>query len=149
MVSWKEQQKIIEDAQQCLLNPDLSIKKNDKPYAKNQAKAEFDTIVMCPFCLKSYQLGFFPIKKGLRVCPNCNAQLRATTLTEITNLDKFVEFVFNYRFNGFWSKICLEIKPITKDTRFNEWYKRLRDLGLSFEFWEKYKLLKGDYDKNE
>lgn len=148
ILDWKEQQKIIEDAQQCFLNPDLSIKKNNRNYATKQSNIKFDDIVLCLFCLFSYELNKFALRKGLRICPNCGSQLKLYTLSEINDLDKFVQFVFNYRFNDFWSKICLDVKSITSYTRFNEWNKRLYDLGLSREFWDKYKNLKGDnYDE--
>jgi transcription elongation factor Elf1 len=143
-LDWNKQQERIEDAQQMFLNPDLSITKNTYKSAKQQFKTEFDMIVLCPFCLSSYELGKFPLRKGLRVCPKCGLSLKTSTLTEITNLDRFVKFVFDYRFNGFWDKICTDIPLINKDSRFNEWNKRIYCLGLSQEFWEKYKTLKGD-----
>lgn len=149
MVSWKEQQKIIEDLQQCFLKPDLTITKNNYRFAKKQPKVEFDKVVLCPFCLMSYVLDKFVLRKGLRVCPNCGCQLKFSTLSEINDLDRFVKFVFNYRFSGFWSKICLDVKPITDNTRFNTWNNRLYSLGLSRDFWDKYKLLKGDFEEDE
>jgi len=149
MVSWKEQQKRIEDAQQMLLNPDLSIIKNNFKSAQNQSNVKFDTVCLCPFCLMSYELSRFALRKGLRVCPNCGSQLKSSTLSEINNLDKFVDFVFGYRFSGFWNKICLDVLAKTTETRFNEWNKRLHSLGLSYVFWERYKALKGDNYENE
>lgn len=149
MVSWKEQQKIIEDVQQCFLNPDLSITKNNRKYARKESNIKFDDVVLCPFCLMSYELSKFALRKGLRVCPNCTSQLKLSTLSEITDLDKFVKFVFGYRFNGFWNKICLDVLQKSHDSRFNEWNNRLYRLGLSREFWDKYKNLKGDNVENE
>jgi len=144
LLDWKEQQKIIEDVQQTFLNPDLSITKNNFKFAKEQNNIKYDTIVLCPFCLTSYELNRFNNKKGLRICPNCDSKLKLSTLSEINDLDKFVNFVFNYRLSGFWDKICLDILQQNRDSRFNEWNKRLHDLGLSYAFWEKYKNLKGD-----
>lgn len=149
MVSWKEQQKAIEDIQQCTLNPDLTINKNTHIIAEQQPNIKYDDIVLCPFCLTSNQLYYFNIRKGLRVCPKCGSNLKLSTLSKIKNLDSFVDFVFGYRFSGFWDKICMDITPKTKDDRFNEWNKRLKELGLSYDFWEKYKLLKGDFGDNE
>lgn len=148
MVDWKEHQKLIEDAQQYKLNPDLTITKNNYKYAKSQPHIDFDALVLCPFCLKSYRFDIFRVDKGLRICPNCNTKLKLSTLSKINNIDEFVKFVFNYRLNGFWSKICLEVKPVTSNTRFNEWNKRLHELRLSKYFWDEYKRLKGD-NKNE
>lgn len=133
-----------EDIEQYVLNPDLTISKNKSLIAEKQPNMNYNDMVLCPFCLKSFELGTFFIRKGLRVCPNCGSQLKLSTLTELDNLDKFVSFVFNYRLNNFWSKICPDVKPVNSDTRFKEWNKRLSDLGISQEFWDKYKLLKGD-----
>lgn len=144
ILDWKTQQKTIEDAQQYLLNPDLTITKNNHKYMKKEPNVKFDTVVLCPFCLRYYSLDKFLLRKGLRVCPNCTAQLKLSTLTEISDLDKFVNFVFNYRFSGFWDKICLDIPQKSKDSRFNEWNKRLFTLGLSLEFWRKYRMMKGE-----
>jgi hypothetical protein len=148
-MDWKEQQKRLEDTQQCFLNPDLTIIKNNHNYAKKESNISFDSIVLCPFCLMSYELDKFALRKGLRVCPNCTCQLKLSSLSEINNLDKFVDFVFGYRFNGFWSKICLDVPAKTTETRFNEWNKRLHSLGLSYAFWERYKALKGDNYETE
>lgn len=147
MVSWKEQQKMLEDSRQYQLNPDLTITKNKSFLIENKPKIEFDMVVLCPFCLMSYELDKFSLRKGLRVCPNCGSKLKLSTLAEISDLDRFVEFVFHYRFSGFWSKICLDVlENENRDARFREWNKRLRNLGLSLQFWEKYKNLKGDSD---
>ena len=148
-MDFKKQQQIIEDAEQYFLNPDLSLTKNKHKFIKKQPKAEFDIIVLCPFCLNIHQLGEYPLRKGLRVCPSCTLQLKVSTLTEINDLDRFVKFVFDYRFNGFWNKICFDIEQINRNIRFNEWNKRLYNLGLSKSFWEKYKALKGDFGENE
>jgi hypothetical protein len=148
-LDWKQQQKIKEDISQCVLNPDLSITKNTSRLAEKQSNVKFDTVCLCPFCLMSYELDKFILRKGLRVCPNCCSQLKLTTLSEINDLNKFVDFVFGYRFNGFWNKICLDIPAKTTETRFNEWNIRLHSLGLSYAFWERYKALKGDNDETQ
>jgi hypothetical protein len=148
-LDWKTQQKIKEDIQQCVLNPDMSITKNTSKLAEKQPNVNFDSVCLCPFCLMSYELGKFALRKGLRVCPNCGSQLKLSTLSEINDLNKFVDFVFGYRFSGFWDKICLDVLAKTTETRFNEWNKRLHALGLSYVFWEKYKTLKGENYENE
>lgn len=146
MVSWKERQKMLEDSRQYQLNLDLTITKNKSFLAEKQHKINFDDIVLCPFCLTSHELDKFSLRKGLRVCPNCMAKLKLSTLAEINDLDRFVQFVFDYRFSGFWDKICLDIPKKTHDSRFNEWNKRLYGLGLSREFWEQYRSLRGDIE---
>ena len=148
-MDWKKQQQIKEDINQYVLNPDLSITKNTSKLAKKQFKADFDMMVLCPFCLNIHQLGEYSLWKGLRFCPSCTIQLKISTLTEINDLDRFVKFVYDYHFNGFWDKICLDVLRIDKDSRFKEWNTRLYRLGLSKSFWEKYKTLKGDFGENE
>ena len=145
-MDWKEQQRLREDIQQCFLNPDLSIIKNKRDYAKKETNVKFDDIVLCPFCLMSYELNKFALRKGLRICPCCGLQLKLSTLGNIDNLDRFVKFIFDYRFNGFWEKICLDILAKDRNTRFNEWNKRLYGLGFGFgkEFWDNYKRMKGE-----
>lgn len=144
ILDWRKQQQIREDIQQMKLNPDLSIQKNTYLLAQKQPNIKYDEVVLCPFCLKSYELSRFRIDKGFRVCPNCNSRLKLSTLSEINNLEKFVKFVFGYRLNGFWDKICLDVEQISRDARFNEWNNRLYSLGLSSVFWDRYKELKGD-----
>lgn len=97
---------------------------------------------MCPFCLTTMELFKFRFEKGLRVCPVCTNQLRLDTLIKIQSIEEFVKFVFNYRFSGFWNKINYQIKD--RDKAFDWFNIRLHDLGLSHDFWEKYKQLRGD-----
>lgn len=144
LVSWKIQQEAIEDIKQTFLNPDLSISKNKHITARKQNDIKYDDIVLCPFCLMSYELEKFAVRKGLRVCPCCGAKLKLSTLAEINDLHRFVEFVFNYRLNGFWNKVCLDIEQKTPNTRFNMWNTRLKYLGLNYDFWEQYKAMHGD-----
>lgn len=147
MVSWKDQQKVFFDKQQMMFNNDSTVKMNDFKFAEKEPNIKYHNIVLCPFCLKSNELGKFALKKGLRVCPNCGLSLKLSTLSELDDLDKFVRFVFNYRLNGFWDKICLEVLKKDRDSRFNEWNKRLWQLGLSRGFWDKYRALRGDINE--
>lgn len=149
MVSWKEQQKIIEDSKQYILHPDLTITKNPYKSIVEKIDINYEKIVLCPFCLKSYELWKFPLRKGLRICPSCGTALKLSTLANITSLSRFVKFIFDYRFNGFWSKICLDVKPTTPNARFNEWNNRLYKLGINTEFWELYKAMRGDTGEDE
>lgn len=149
MVKWEERQKVLYDIKQYKLNPDLSISKNNFKFAEKKNDMKYNDIVLCPFCLMSYELGKFELRKGLRVCPCCSSKLKLSTLAEIDNFDKFVQFVFNYRLNGFWNKICLDVPQTNPDARFNAWNSRLKSLGLSYDFWENYKRLKGDFGNDE
>jgi hypothetical protein len=54
------------------------------------------------------------------------------------NPKQFAKWVFEYRLSGFFSKI-----------NFKEWNQKLWELGVSQEFWEEYKLLRGDTTKEE
>lgn len=149
-MNWDKRQKLIEDASQYKLEPDLTITKNKNKNAKTKPNIDFTKIVLCPFCLKFYEYQMFRISKGLRVCPNCNSQMKVSTLAKINNLNDLVHFVFDYRHSGFWDKICLDVKPINENTRFNTWNQRLYELILSKAFWDEYKLLKGESgDENE
>lgn len=145
-MDYKEIEKAERDISQCVLNPDLSISNNPHKYAKKQSNANFATKALCPFCLNCGILAEFRLHKGLRVCPYCGTQLKLETLTELNDIEKFTKFVFNYRFSGFFNKLCGDYKG---DDKFNEWNRRLYILGLSKSFWEKYHLLKGDSSKKE
>lgn len=149
ILDWDKQQKVKEDINQTFLNPDLSLSRNKYILAKDEPKLKYNDIVLCPFCLTSNKLSEFLVRKGLRVCSKCGSQLKLSTLAKINNLDRFVKFVFDYRLNGFWDKICLDISATTKDSRFKEWNQRLFNLGISEIFWIKYKVLRGDNDNED
>lgn len=138
-MDYKKIEKCQYDAQQYILNTDGSIFRNPIKCAKITLKAEYDTIIMCPFCLSTLKLAEFRFSEGLRVCSHCNNKMRLETLLKINSIEEFAKFVFNYRFNGFWQKI----KP-----SFKQWNKNLYLLGLSKEFWEHYHRLKGDTKKD-
>ena len=123
------------DAQQMILNSDLSISQNKRKFAKKQYDTNFEEIVMCPFCLESNELGKYRFTHGFRICPYCMAKLKTTTLTEIKDIEKFVKFMFEYRFMGGWDKTYPD---------FETWNKKLYSLGLSHDFWLIYHRLKGD-----
>lgn len=138
-MDYKQVEKAKYDAQQYTLNPDLSIIINQRKYAKKEMEKDFTKIVMCPFCLNTTELWRFKFNGGLRICQNCLNRMRLETLIKISSIEEFAKFVFNYRFSGFWDKIYPDFKA---------WNKKLFELGLSLEFWEEYKKLKGDPDKN-
>ena len=97
-----------------------------------------DTTYCCPFCLHEGHLAAFEFKtpKGkisaMAMCPECKYKMRKKTLTESMTPEEYAHFVFFYAQSGFWRKVNFK--------QFNE---RLRKLGISYEFWKKYKELKG------
>src|SRR3990172_2088688 len=104
-MSYKIQEKMREDKEQMILNPDMSISINPSKYNSKTEKAEYDKIVFCPFCLNFTQLWRFKFKHGFRICPNClNSMTLKTLITNMTT-EQFAQWVFDYRFSGFWSKI--------------------------------------------
>ena len=112
--------------------------------------------LICPFCLNIQQLEDFTYSKGFYLC-RCGNNLTEKTLSymfdifnvETVKTDLFAQWVYNYRLNGFFSKICLDTEELTKDLRFNEWCSRLHNLGISYDFWENYKRLKGETPKEK
>jgi hypothetical protein len=138
-MDYKDREKAECDIKQCILNPDGSVSKNPRKYAKQIIEKDFTLVVMCPFCLNTTELWRFNFIRGLRRCPNCLNQMRLETLIKIKSLTEFVKFVFNYRLEGFWNKVY---------PSFDEWNKKLYGLHLNREFWEEYKKLKGDSNKN-
>ena len=138
-MDYKQKQKMEYDIKQSVLNPDLSISKNPHKYAKEQSEKDFTKIVMCPFCLNTTELWRFKFDGGLRICSNCLNKMRVETLLKISSIVEFANFVFDYRFSGFWNKIYPDFK---------KWNEKLYELKLAREFWDEYKKLKGDPVKN-
>jgi hypothetical protein len=62
------------------------------------------------------------------------------TLVKEMNVEDFARWVFEYRLSGFWEKVF---------PNFETWNKKLKDLGINYEFWENYKRLKGDNESEE
>jgi DNA-directed RNA polymerase subunit RPC12/RpoP len=94
---------------------------------------------ICPFCLNNSNK-FIIENKGLIKCPNCSNFMRMKTLVfvkDCTN-QEYAKWVYEYRLSGFFKKI-----------NFEQWAKKLKDLGISYEFWEEYKKLKGEYEEEE
>ena len=97
---------------------------------------------ICPFCLENSNK-FIIENKGLIKCSNCSNFMKLKTLLFIKDCSNFeyAQWVFNYRLSGFFKKINFEL-----------WTKKMHKLGMSYEFWEKYKELKGENineDKDE
>ena len=97
-------------------------------------------IWICPFCLNESNK-FVIENKGLIKCPNCSNYMKMKTLLFVKDCsnEEYARWVYEYRLSGFFKKI-----------NFEQWTKKLKELGMSYEFWEKYKQLKGEdieYDK--
>ncbi len=92
---------------------------------------------ICPFCLENSNK-FIIENKGLIKCPNCSNFMKLKTLLFIKDCSnsEYAQWVFNYRLSGFFKKINFEL-----------WIKKMHELGMSCEFWEKYKELKGENEK--
>ena len=92
---------------------------------------------ICPFCLENSNK-FIIENKGLIKCPNCSNFMKLKTLLFIKDCSNFeyAQWVFDYRLSGFFKKINFEL-----------WIKKMHELGMSCEFWEKYKELKGESEK--
>lgn len=114
-------------------------KPNTAEYALAVRTLSFYDLVTCPFCLNYNRLGDFRKVKGLWHCPICgNEMLRTSLIVNLeTDIDiaNFAKWVYDYRVNGFWKKIY---------PTFEDWCKKLKELGISYEFWENYKRFRGD-----
>jgi len=92
---------------------------------------------LCPFCLHQDSKSAFETKtaKGKPskkfVCPECNQKMREKSLTQSMSASDYAEWVFLYASYGFW-----------KIVKYAVWNKRLKELGLAPEFWDRYKELK-------
>jgi hypothetical protein len=93
---------------------------------------------LCPFCLHEGPMSDYEFKtpKGKvskrKLCPDCNNSMLERTLTTEMTVNEYALFVFNYALSGFWEKV-----------NYSKFCERLRKLGISYEFWKKYKELKG------
>lgn len=139
MPTYNEIEKLRYDKQQTVLSGN-GCKSNPHKYAELQDTANIDTIVMCPFCLSQYPLYRFEKYGNLRKCLTCKNEMMLRTLTRTMNIEEFARWVFEYRLSGFWNKVY---------PSFKEWNKRLKELGLYYEFWENYKRLKGNSQNDE
>ena len=97
-----------------------------------------DVTYLCPFCLHEGHIAQFEFKtpKGkiskMAKCPECHNKMRKQTLTEPMTPRQYASFIFFYALSGFWKKV-----------NFRQFNERLRALGISYEFWQEYKKLKG------
>lgn len=139
MVSWKEQMKVSDDKKQTILSP-KGCSPNPNKYATYIDKHDFTSVVMCPFCLRKDFLHTFEHKSGLYICSECGNKMMLNTLVKKMDVRDFARWVYEYRKNGFFQKVYPDFK---------EWSKRLNDMGISYDFWEFYKELRGDVVEND
>jgi transposase-like protein len=105
-----------------------------------KSKIDFSVKVLCPFCLNVNTLDKFQKDRAWYKCPDCNQLLTVKTCVSIIKMNpkQFAKWVFEYRLSGFFGKID-----------FKKWNTKLWELGVSKEFWEEYKLLRGDSTQEE
>lgn len=140
MGNYKIQEKMRYDKEQTQLTK-KGCKSNPHKYAEKIDKANYDMIVLCPFCLNQTQLGKFEKHHGFYKCLICSNQMALRTLVKEMKIEDFAKWVFDYRLSGFWNKVYPNAKG---------WFKKLYELGISKEFWDNYNRLKGESkSKNE
>jgi len=138
-MSFKIAEKMDYDRKQTKLDAE-GYKPNKAKYAKDFYEFDFNKKYLCPFCLELNEGYKFNSNHGYFRCPNCKNQMMLKTLNNILSMSntEFAKWVFDYRLNGFWDKI----------PDFEKWNNNLYILGISREFWEEYKKLRGD-SKND
>jgi len=140
LVSWKTQQKAIEDKEQTQLTKKGCIPNPNKYAEKTYSTFDFSKQVLCPFCLEYNALFSFIKKRGFFECPVCHNDMMLKTLVKEMNIADFARWVYEYRLSGFWDKVY---------PNFESWNNKLWKLGIAKEFWENYKRLKGDNNPEE
>lgn len=133
------QEKSKEDKQQSILCVS-GIAPNPHHFAvKADLEIPYDKKVTCPFCLALGELNKFltSTKKGISrshvKCPFCHQGFLMRTLLLMTkwSAKEYAEWAQPYSHSGFWQKV-----------NFDVWKDRLRIIGWTEEFWNRYKELK-------
>lgn len=135
-MDYKKCEKLRYDKQQTILTK-KGCKINPHHYAEKELNLKWNNIITCPFCLNHNYLYDFRKISGFFECPFCKSRMRNTSLIVNMDIAKFARWVYGYRLNGFWQKVFPD---------FNAWNKKLRELDISYDFWENYKRLKGVSD---
>ena len=136
---YKREQAAKDDDKQSILNPQQLSSVNKRGKVTVTVAAIYTGLYRCPFCLHEGLINHFLISTpkgyhhGLGKCPECGNQMQLKTLTSKMTPEQFAEFAYGYRTSGYWSKV--------KFTVFN---RRLKELGINFRFWKRYKELKGE-----
>jgi hypothetical protein len=56
---------------------------------------------------------------------------------DCTNIE-YAKWVYEYRLSGFFTKLK------SGNNSFEKWNKKMKELGINYEFWDEYKKLKGE-----
>jgi transposase-like protein len=103
-----------------------------------------DLTVTCPYCLYTDRISKFTIKlKSGKVsdkrfqCPDCKEIMHKNTLTAKMTIEEYAKWVAALGKN-FWSRV-----------QFDKFKQRLKELGISREFWEIYKKTKKELETYE
>ncbi len=113
--------------------------------------------VRCPFCLSYLPMTKFLISlmgkkkgfdRGKGKCPECGQGMQLKTLQQMRTwmlaktpeegVQKYAVWVYEYRRSGFFQKI-----------KFAQFNSMLKSMGWSRDFWNHYKVLKGDLPSAE
>jgi hypothetical protein len=100
--------------------------------------------VMCPFCLHiGHQKDFLMYKDDKPItyrvkCPECEQTFLMKTLMADMSVVEFADWVAEYARSGFWTKCSFE-----------KFTARLKLLGWSKTFWERYRAMTGGGYKQE
>lgn len=147
MVSEKKlyhmREKAKDDKHQLRIGIDGKLKPSKMQMVTVVVSANYNQMVMCPFCLHAAKLQAFLVstKKGISqskaACPECKNGMMMKSLTTEWSPEEYADWVYNYRSMGFWQKVP-----------FNLWKERLHKIGWSHRFWTRYKELKGS-DESE
>jgi len=117
----------------------------EKTVPKTTVTVEVDTTVTCPFCLYTDDITRFMIrlKSGKHSekrfqCPDCKQKMLKETLTKKMTVEEYAEWVHDLGGRYFWSR-C----------QFSKFKQRLKDLGISRQFWDAYRKLKEEKGETE
>jgi hypothetical protein len=138
-------EKASHDKCQRVLSP-LGSEPNPRPYSVvPETLLDPEKNTTCPFCLglSKFRLFLVSSKKGFNrymgKCPLCEHNVTLKTLKNMTvwGPEEFAKFVAEYSTMGFWKKI-----------NFKTWTNRLKLMGWTSEFWDRYHEIRGTDNKN-
>ena len=145
---FKHQEKASYDKQQFTFSSSGGIKPNPSKVAVVELpKVDFTKNVTCPICLSWTSLNRFLIStkkgydKGTGKCPECGFKVKMKTLFGLSKWtpEEYAEFVIKYPSGAFFAKV--------QKVPFNTWKDRLRLMGWSTPFWNRYNSLKAGIER--
>lgn len=142
MVTYKEILQLEYDKQQMQFATDGTLIINKKVIDEKtplEALINKSKFYICPFCLEKTN-NYIIKNKGLIECPNCLIGMRIKTLLFIQDCtnQEYARWVYEYRLSGFFGKLK------SGNNSFEKWNNKMHELGISYEFWDEYKKLKGE-----